>query len=81
MANRNVVLYNPTGAAITVNAQTVAAHSVAKKVIADTTTDLYGFVAAGCVATPSKAERPLIVQECEESGFFLQRNADDIGDL
>jgi hypothetical protein len=81
MANRNVILYNPTGAAITVNAQVVNPHSVKKLVIADTTTDLYGFVAAGCWTGPSRAERPQLVNEAEESGNYIQRNADDLGDL
>jgi hypothetical protein len=81
VANRNVVLYNPTGADITVNAQTVPAHGVVKKVISDATTDLYAFVAAGCHCGPSVAERPKIVDEIEEAGFYLQRNAEDIGRL
>jgi hypothetical protein len=68
MANRNVILYNPTGAVITVNAQNVPAHGVVKLVIADTTTDLYGFVAAGCHCSPSLAERPGIVPDAEDVG-------------
>jgi hypothetical protein len=81
MANRNVILYNPTGATVTVNAQAVPAHRAVKLVIADTTTDLYGFVAAGCWTGPSRAERAQLVNEAEESGNYIQRNADDLGDL
>lgn len=81
MANRNVILYNPTGAVITVNAQNVPAHGVVKLVIADTTTDLYAFVAAGCHAMPSLAERPQLDVEAEEAGFYFQRNAEDLGRL
>jgi len=81
MANRNVILYNPTGAVITVNAQTVPAHGAVKRVVADTTTDLYAFVAAGCAVIPTIAERPRLSEEAEESGFYLQRNANELADL
>jgi hypothetical protein len=56
VANDTVLIANPTQAAITVNAQTVNAGQVKSLVVADTTTDLYNFVAQGCtVATGSKA--------------------------
>jgi hypothetical protein len=81
MANRNVILYNPTPAVITVNSQNVPAHGSAKLVIADTTTDLYAFLAAGCMATPTHAERAKYTEETEESGEFFYRGANDLADL
>jgi hypothetical protein len=81
VANRNVILYNPTGAVITVNAQNAPSKQAVKLVIADTTTDLYAFVAAGCHAMPSLAERPQLDVEAEDAGFYVQRNAADLGRL
>jgi hypothetical protein len=81
VANRNVILYNPTGADITVNSQTAVNGTVTKLVIADTTTDLYAFVAAGCHAMPTLAERPKLDKEAEDAGFYIQRNAEDLGRL
>lgn len=48
MANHNFLVANPTAADVTVNAQTVPQGKVIKLTLADTTTDLYGFVDAGC---------------------------------
>jgi hypothetical protein len=48
VANDEVLISNPTPANITVNAQTVNAGRVVKLTVADTTTDLYAFVAKGC---------------------------------
>jgi hypothetical protein len=81
VANRNVILYNPTSAVITVNAQNAPAKGVVKLVVADTTTDLYAFVAAGCHAMPTIAERPQLVTESEDAGFYVQKNAEDLGRL
>lgn len=52
MANDTIILFNPTPAAITVNGQTIASGAIGSFTIADTTTDLYGFVCKGCIAAP-----------------------------
>lgn len=81
MANRNVILYNPTSADVTVNSQTAVKKAATKLVVADTTTDLYAFVAAGCFALPTHAEKSDIDFLAEDAGFYLQRNAEDLGRL
>lgn len=55
MANDEVLIANPTPAAITVNSQTVKAGQVKLLTVSDASTDLYAFVCKGCVvATASK---------------------------
>lgn len=54
MATNAVYVANPTPADITVNSVTAKAHKVTQvPTIADTTTDLYAFVAKGCVVAPA----------------------------
>jgi len=59
MANVNLTIANPTGAAVTVNAQTIPARKTATLVIADTGADAYGFLAAGCAIVSSSAQADL----------------------
>jgi hypothetical protein len=51
MANDAVLIANPTPVNITVNSQTVNAGRVALLTVSDATTDLYNFVAQGCVVS------------------------------
>jgi hypothetical protein len=53
MANDEILIANPTPGNITVNAQTVNAGRMVKLTVADTTTDLYAFVAKGCTVAPA----------------------------
>jgi hypothetical protein len=53
MADDEVLIANPTPAAVTVNAQTVPAGRVKQLTVDDTTTDLYAFVAKGCTVSPA----------------------------
>lgn len=59
MANVNLTISNPTGAVVTVNAQSVPARKVATLVIADTGADAYGFLAAGCAIVSVSAQADL----------------------
>lgn len=81
MADANVILFNPTSADVTVNSQTAVAGKATRLVIDNTTDDLYGFVAAGCWAGPTLDERDEFDQEAEATGFYIQRNAEDLGRL
>ena len=55
MATHNFYIANPTASDVTVDSITVKAGQVAKANLSDATTDLYGFVDAGCAVASADA--------------------------
>lgn len=67
MANVDLWIANPTAADVTVNSQVAVKGTLTKLTIADTTTDAYGFLAAGC-AIVSNA---ITIDEACQGGFLI----------
>lgn len=63
MANVNLLISNPTTSDVTVNSQTAKAHTVTPLTIADTGSDVYGFLAAGCAVVSVSGTADLSARE------------------
>lgn len=69
MANVVLEIANPSGSNVTVNSQVAVARSITNLTIADTTADVYGFLAAGCAVTSTTGSTFL---QREQQGFMLE---------
>lgn len=69
MANVHLQVANPTSSDVTVNAQVAKARRVTVLTIDDTTTDAYGFLAAGCALTSTDGST---FEQREQQGFLLE---------
>lgn len=69
MANVNVVVANPTGAAVTSGALTAAPRTLTKLVFSDSSaTAPFAFLAAGCAIGPHSGGT---VRQRQQSGYLL----------
>lgn len=72
MANVNLIIVNPTDATVTVNSQNALAREATLLVIDDTTSDAYGFLAAGCAVVSADAGT---AETHEQNGYLMDRLA------
>lgn len=71
MTARNVVIANPTSAAVTVNSKTAAARTLTKLSLDDATiADWPGWVAAGCAIGPHSGGT---MRQRQAAGYLLAR--------
>jgi hypothetical protein len=71
MVAKTVIIANPTGAVVTVNAKTAAARTVTKVVLDDATiADWPGWVAAGCAIGPYSNGT---FRQRQQAGYLLAR--------
>lgn len=66
---------NPTAADVVVNGNTAKSRRLTLLNIDNTTTDVYGFLAAGCAATSSTGST---FEQREQEGFLLENEQLDV---
>lgn len=68
MATIHLQIVNPNTSGVTVNGQTAKANAITKLSIDNTTTDAYGFLAAGCALTSDDGST---FRQRQDEGFLL----------